>query len=282
MKLLSILPFWMLYGLSWFLSLVLRLVGYRRGVIEANLERCFPQESPQWRRRCRRAFYRRLSDYFVEAVKTLSIAEADMRRRFVFENAELIDEAVDKGHNVAIFIGHCINWEWISTLPLWTKSFHYEDVKFFEIYHPLQNKRFDDLFIKLRSRFGVIPVKQRQTAQELIRCHRDGIISVTGFLADQRPTRFDKYCEVKFFGTDLLALEGTETLAKRLKMTSFFLEVRRQKRGYYRAVLHPLQGGEQPGELTQAYYSVLEASIRRDPPCYLWSHNRWKKFLKTK
>ena len=30
-------------------------------------------------------------------------------------------------------------------------------------------------------------------------------------------------------------------------------------------------------ELTDEYFRRLEASIRRDPACYLWTHNRWKR-----
>ena len=29
--------------------------------------------------------------------------------------------------------------------------------------------------------------------------------------------------------------------------------------------------------MTDEYFRRLEASIRRDPACYLWSHNRWKR-----
>ena len=30
-------------------------------------------------------------------------------------------------------------------------------------------------------------------------------------------------------------------------------------------------------EITDIYFQMLEASIRRDPACYLWTHNRWKR-----
>ena len=29
--------------------------------------------------------------------------------------------------------------------------------------------------------------------------------------------------------------------------------------------------------ITDKYFSMLEAQIRRDPPYWLWSHNRWKR-----
>ena len=30
-------------------------------------------------------------------------------------------------------------------------------------------------------------------------------------------------------------------------------------------------------ELTDLYFEKLQATIRRDPTLYLWSHNRWKR-----
>ena len=39
--------------------------------------------------------------------------------------------------------------------------------------------------------------------------------------------------------------------------------------------MHPEETHE--WQLTDQYFSLLEASIRRQPECYLWTHNRWKR-----
>jgi len=54
----------------------------------------------------------------------------------------------------------------------------------------------------------------------------------------------------------------------------------RPKRGYYGAQIrliatHPQQLGEY--EITDAYFGMLEESIRQAPEFWLWTHNRWKR-----
>ena len=39
--------------------------------------------------------------------------------------------------------------------------------------------------------------------------------------------------------------------------------------------MHPEQ--TQEWQLTDTYFRLLETSIRRQPACYLWTHNRWKR-----
>ena len=57
-----------------------------------------------------------------------------------------------------------------------------------------------------------------------------------------------------------------------------YLDMQRVRRGYYKGVLHLIT--REPGklaefELTDIYYRYLEASIRRAPEFWLWSHKRW-------
>ena len=30
-------------------------------------------------------------------------------------------------------------------------------------------------------------------------------------------------------------------------------------------------------EITRQFFSMLEETIRREPSCYLWSHDRWRR-----
>ncbi|MEI7803590.1 MAG: lipid A biosynthesis acyltransferase, partial [Bacteroidota bacterium] len=45
--LISLLPFWMLYGLSDFFYVVLKLSGYRKKVVLTNLRNSFPEKTEQ-------------------------------------------------------------------------------------------------------------------------------------------------------------------------------------------------------------------------------------------
>ena len=54
----------------------------------------------------------------------------------------------------------------------------------------------------------------------------------------------------------------------------------RIKRGYYRCDMQLITDKPKEKtdfELTDLYFEKLQATIRRDPTLYLWSHNRWKR-----
>ena len=75
-------------------------------------------------------------------------------------------------------------------------------------------------------------------------------------------------------------INGTERLTKKLDMPAVYLDITRMKRGHYNlnVVLMAEETKKIPDwQLTQQYAELLEASIRRQPPYWLWSHNRWKR-----
>ena len=70
-----------------------------------------------------------------------------------------------------------------------------------------------------------------------------------------------------------------EVLAAKLDLAAVYWDITRISRGHYSITTHMLaeHPGQLPqGELTRRYISHLEATIRRDPSNWLWSHNRWK------
>ena len=46
-----------------------------------------------------------------------------------------------------MYLGHYCNWEWIASMAYWTGN----DILCTQIYHPLYNKNFDKLFLRLRT-----------------------------------------------------------------------------------------------------------------------------------
>ena len=75
-------------------------------------------------------------------------------------------------------------------------------------------------------------------------------------------------------------MTGAERIARKNRQAIFFLEMTQLRRGYYEAEIKlitrtPEKLGEY--EATDIYHQMLEASIRRQPELWLWSHNRWKR-----
>lgn len=59
-----------------------------------------------------------------------------------------------------------------------------------------------------------------------------------------------------------------------------YTDIQRVGRGHYRARLVPVVDDAaacEQHEITDRYARLLEATIRRQPESWLWSHNRWRR-----
>ena len=275
--LLSLLPLWVHYLLSDLIYLlVYRVAHYRVRVVRKNIEESFPEKSADEQRAVERGFYHWFCDYLVESVKLMTMSERQMRRRLVFRGTEVVDEVVSQGQSCAVYLGHYCNWEWITSLPLWVTP----KAQCGQIYHVLENAEFDKLFLKLRQRFGAVCIPMAETPRRLIKYRQQGQPVVIGYISDQVPFWNNIHHWCQFLNHDTPVLTGTERLTRQTGHAVFYLDVRRLRRGYYEAEFQLIS--REPKQMadfaiTDEYFRRLEASIRREPACYLWSHNRWKR-----
>lgn len=267
------LPLCMLYPVSSFASWVLKdVAGYRRKVVVDNFRRAFPDASDTEIRRWTDQFYRHLCDTFIESVKLLGISDKEVDRRVKVFNAEIVDKAIEEGHSVVLFLGHYGNWEWV---PAITRHFR-NGASMVQIYHPLRNKVFDRLMLKIRSRFGSESIPMANTYRRLVELQRDKGF-VAGFISDQRPAGHHTDNWTDFLGIETDYISGGEVIGDRLKCRYIYLDVQPAERGYYNLTFREIQPVDDGKEFpyTRSYLHLLEETIRRNPPYWLWSHKRF-------
>ena len=265
----SDLLFWILY----------KIVGYRRDVVWKNLSESFPEKSEEELRKIERGFYHFFCDYLVETVKLMTISQAEMKRRIVFKNAELVDEIMGSGQSIALYLGHYCNWEWVSSVPLWVNP----NAWCGQVYHPLENKDFDKLFLKIRERMGAHCIAMQDTLREVVKHKRENQPIIIGYISDQKPHWVNIHHWVDFLNHDTPVLTGTERIVRKMNHAVMYLDIQRVRRGYYEAEFKLVTREPQKMkdyELTDIYFEMLEKSIRRAPEFWLWSHNRWKRTRK--
>jgi KDO2-lipid IV(A) lauroyltransferase len=204
----------------------------------------------------------------------MTISSEQQKKRMQFEGVELIEQCVKEGQSVAMYLGHYCNWEWVSSFPLWLS----EKVQCGQIYHPIENKDFDRLFLRSRQRQGALCIPMQDTLRKILEFRRAGQPIVVGYIADQKPHWVNIHHWVDFLHHDTPVLTGTERIVRKVNHAVVYLDMQRVRRGYYKGVLHLIT--REPGklaefELTDIYYRYLEASIRRAPEFWLWSHKRW-------
>lgn len=276
---LSLLPFRILYGMADIgYVLLYYIIRYRRGVVRKNLVTAFPEKSIDDIKTIERKFYHWFCDYFLEAIKLLSISEKELRRRFTIINSEEVEQCFQEGQDVAAILGHYCNWEWLSCVGMNQPPERETGL----IYHPLRNKTFDYLFRKLRSHernSHVIPKKD--ILRYVVTKKREGVRNICGYISDQGPKWTNIHLWLPFLNHEYTPVfTGGERIMRKMNNAVFYVEMSRPKRGYYTATykLITREPNTLPADdITRRFFCLLEETIRQEPAFYLWSHNRWKR-----
>jgi len=271
--LLSLMPFWFLYLISDLLYLlVYHVAGYRRKVVQQNLQNAFPEKSVEERKRIERKFYHHFCDLVLETVKAISISPKQLNKRIVATNPELINKVLSSNRKVIGVAGHYCNWELLA-LSITSNI----DRKFIIIYKPLTNKVFDKFFIRTRSRFKGIPVAMKIVLRKMVELKNEPFLTV--LLGDQTPVRHEATYFTNFLNQPTPVFLGVEKMAKSFDCGVYFCDMRKVKRGCYTYTAVPLiedAKAAAPHEITKAHVQYLEKVIREQPEYWLWSHRRWK------
>lgn len=273
----SLLPFWVLYRLSDLAFVLIYFVlGYRKKVVSQNLRNSFPEKSEAELARIRRKFYRFFCDLMVETLKGLTISPKRLQRRIQFKSTAVFQKYYDQDQSVLIAMGHWGNWE-LGGLMFALQRLH----TLYAIYHPLNNRYFDGLMIRLRTRMGGKVLAMNDTLRGMIRNKKE--VTATAFIADQTPSSTASYW-LPFLNQDTLFFTGTGKIAHKFKYPVVYAGVKRVKRGRYEIHLEdlvPIPGEMEPEVIVQRFANRLEQDIQEQPEIWLWSHRRWKRKRNT-
>lgn len=271
--LMSLLPFWALYIIADFLFVVIYyIVGYRRKVVQENLNNAFPEKTTEERRIIEKEYFKYLADLIVESIKMISASKKTIVKHVWPTNPEVIDNYFAEGKSIIGAVGHYCNWE-LAGLRF---GFFTENRRII-VYKPLTNDYFDQFFIKMRSRFGATLVAMKDTARAMVKYKNE--LSFSVLVADQTPVKHEAHYFTEFLNQPTAVFLGIEKLAKLTNSVVIFCDVKRVKRGYYTYTFVPLIENPKetaPYEITEAHVKYLDSMIRREPQYWLWSHRRWK------
>ncbi|MDR0754635.1 MAG: lysophospholipid acyltransferase family protein [Prevotellaceae bacterium] len=274
----SLLPFRALYFLSDILYFPLYYcIRYRRKIVRKNLLNAFPEKDLKTIVEIEKKYYSFFCDYIVETIKLLSISEKNIRKRMTFEGMEEVIKETGNDKSCVLYLGHYCNWEWITSIPLHLSNSRFV---FGQVYQPLQNKSFDKLFLKVRKRFNSQNIPRKSILRSITDFKQTNKQFVIGFISDQTPQGHSNHCWIDFLNQDTCVFLGTEHIACKTQSAVFYLDITRIKRGYYNCKFILLSSEPQKlpeYKLTSMYFQHLEKTIHRNPPYWLWSHNRWKR-----
>ncbi len=272
--LISILPFRVLFFVSDILYVfIYRIFGYRTKVVKDNLNLVYPDKSKAEIKRITKVFYHHLCDMILESIKSLTISEGEMKKRFRFSNVELIQDIEKQNRSIILMCAHYGSWEWIFILQTYVKY------RGNAVYKKLANKYFDKLVKRIRARYNSYLITTKDIIPTLIKEKRYGILSINGFVSDQSPKLNKAFHWNEFMGVNVPVHTGAEMLAKKLDMAVVFFKVKKLKRGHYETTFETIT--LQPKEfkdyqITDIFLKLVEDQINEAPEYYLWTHKRWK------
>jgi Kdo2-lipid IVA lauroyltransferase/acyltransferase len=270
--LISYLPFPLLYLLSdGMYFLLYKVIGYRKEVVLTNLRNSFPEKSDAEIKAICDKFYRYFCDLILETIKTLTISPSTLEKHVKIEDESIFKKYFDAKQSIIVVMGHMGNWE-LAGARFSQSQYHKLNV----IYHPLTNKKFNDLVVYMRTRLGNGLYAMNDSLRGMLRDKNE--VTATAFIADQTPFPEGAYWTT-FLNQDTPVFKGTEKLAMKFKYPVVYVSVKREKRGLYAISFEVLS--ETPklcleNELSELHTRKLEVDIKAQPEIWLWTHKRWK------
>jgi KDO2-lipid IV(A) lauroyltransferase len=270
----SILPFPVFYIFSDFVYLIVYyVVRYRKKTVRDNLALAFPNLTAKERLIIEKKSYHHLCDMFLEMIKTMTISQEEMNKRFTITNLELVKEFEKKGKSTILLASHYASWEWLLSL---------NDKTIFKgigVYKKIANKYFDKLIRDIRSKYNAELVETKKAIPLMAENQHNGVISMYGLASDQSPKLDRAFHWDTFMGVEVPVHTGAEMLAKRYDLNVLFVKVKKVKRGFYEATFVPISDNPKavPNfEITTLFLREVEKQIYEAPEYYFWTHKRWK------
>jgi KDO2-lipid IV(A) lauroyltransferase len=269
----SILPFKLLYILSDFLYFLgFILFKYRVALVRESISLAFPDKSNVEINSIVKKFYRNFFDITLESIKLLTSSKKEIRTRMRKGDMQVLEDYYKEGESVILAIGHVGNWE------LGAAAYAIGDYPHVKgIYKPQTNLFFNELMIRIRTRFGGDVYPMEETLNKI----RDNMGNQTaiGLLADHNPSNHNAYWH-HFLGRETPVFTSVEMLARRFDFPVVYLRFIRLGRGSYEMNCEVLAAKPKQTEkhyITHTYFRMLEQDIYAQPDNYLWTHNRWKR-----
>ena len=265
--LISYLPFWVIYGISDFVYILVRyVIRYRKKVVIENLSYAFPEKTEAEINKIVGKFYHHLCDLLLESIKLYSISEKRIKKHIQYKGTDLLNYYFEKGKSVIVLAMHHNNWEWCSSVQL-------------HLNNPIRgNQAFEKFLLHSRERWGGASVPVHKTARAMIDLSRNERHNLLWLAADQTPQKSSHFWTL-FLNREAPFFSGPEKIAKKTNHPVIFHRTKKIKRGYYEVEFSTLfENPEQVNEkdILLEYIERMEEYIKKEPEYYLWSHRRWK------
>jgi D-glycero-D-manno-heptose 1,7-bisphosphate phosphatase len=258
-------------ALGGFLFSVVRL---ERRTTLANLELALgPAVDRAGRVRLAARCYRHFGALIGEFLCQPRLAGRALERHIELENPQVLDAALAQGKGLLLVSGHLGNWE------LLMAAVAARNQPFTAYVGQQHNPLADAAVNAIRRRVRIGTVGKQAGMRGMLRALKGG--GILAMATDQHFSRNRHF--VRFFGRPVSAAPGMAALMQHGGLPGVYAETWRVGRFRYRARFVPLPVPPPSGDaeldllrITQGFFDLLEAAVRRHPEQYFWMHKRWR------
>lgn len=271
---LSRLPMRILYLKSnFFFFIMYYVIGYRKKVVYNNINIAFPEKTEKEKKKLTKNFFKHFIDLLFESIKSFSISEKEIKKRYIYKNIEILNNLYNEGRSICLTGAHHNNWELSFGLPLATK------ISCYGAYTKINNPYFERVIKASRTKFGYDGVPTTEFSKTIKERVKNNIQSLYILLSDQSPQLHRARHWANFLGQFVPVHTGAEILSKKYNFAVVNMTVTKVKRGFYEAEFNLIT--KEPKqfdnfEITEQYLKITEEHIKTQPENYLWSHKRFK------
>ena len=252
-------------GVGW---LALRLAGTRRRAAEANIDLCFPDEPPAWRRRLLRDSFDALGIGLFEFARAWWGGIAPMRRHVRIEGLEHLRALQEQGRGVLLVSGHFMTLEMCGRLLC-------DHVPVSGMYRVHRNPVMEWAVKRGRLRYAGAMYGNGDIRGAVRHLKRGGFL----WYAPDQDMRGKDTVFAPFFGVPASTITATHQLARLTGCAVVPFFHRREGARYVLRVAPPLDSfpSEDVVADTTRVNAAIEAMVREAPAQYLWIHRRFKR-----
>jgi Kdo2-lipid IVA lauroyltransferase/acyltransferase len=256
--------------LGWLLGSGMR---FRRGEVQAAIQRCFPEKNPAEVRAVALGMYRHLGALLIEGLRAEMVDLEVMQREVDFEEFEKGRRILDQGRGMIVLTAHVGNFELLAVVAA------LKGAPLTVITKKLKPEWLNEWWERTRRRFGVKILPARHSyryCRETLKAN-----GVLGFILDQNMKRKHGVF-VDFFGRPACTSPGLAFLSAQCNSPVLPVFMQRLDNGRHRVhVFDPLPpppstDKEVIRQATQEYTAIIERFVRAHPEQWIWLHRRWR------
>jgi KDO2-lipid IV(A) lauroyltransferase len=275
LKALGLIPRKTAFKLGNFIGRILFLFDNKhRKIAIDNLTRAFGHEkNPYEIKALARSIFKNLSQILFEIGWSFRLNSKDFDRYFCIKGLSHYKTAREKHKGILFLTAHIGNWELQPIIGAMI------DCPINIVYRPLDFLPLNNIFIKIRTRFGAKLIPSAHSMRKIISCFKQGRSVV--ILLDQNVDWYEGVF-VDFFGHRACTNKGLALLALKTETPVVPIFLVREGSGF-RVEFGPqiplIKTGDKTRDVeatTQQYNRIIESVIRQYPDQWFWVHQRWK------